>query len=154
MGNQSATGLHVVLIEDNPSDVYLVKLALEESGIEFQLTNFQSGTDALAVLGPTGDTDNPLLHSDVILLDLNTPRSDGFEILAKIRSDVRLSQVPVAIVTSSASPADRRRAELLGATAYIQKPTQLAAFIDGIGNAVKAMLASSRLRASAIDSPL
>lgn len=138
----SAAWLNIVLIEDNPSDVYLMKLALEENGLKFQMTNFQSGADALTTLcpGPADPASPPV--PDIILLDLNTPRVDGFEVLAAIRRNARLALVPVAVVTSSASPIDRRRAELLGATAYIQKPTQLAAFIDSVGAAVKSMLAA------------
>jgi CheY-like chemotaxis protein len=139
-----AAGLHIVLVEDNPSELYLMKLALEESGLEFEITSFQTGADALSALCPAG-SGGPALPPDVILLDLNTPRGDGFEVLAGIRQNVRLSHVPVAIVTSSASPADKRRTELLGATTYIQKPTQLDAFLDSIGSAVREMLASARL---------
>ena len=58
-----------------------------------------------------------------------------------------LESVPVAILTSSESPADKRRAALLGATAYIQKPTQLKAFIEEIGSAVKILLAHDRPKA-------
>jgi CheY-like chemotaxis protein len=131
---------HIVMIEDNPSDVYLTKVALEESGVAFELTNFKSGADALLTLCPVdGKVDS--LVPDLILLDLNTPRSDGFEVLATIRGNARLANVPVAIVTSSESPADKRRAAQLGATSYIQKPTQLTAYIEGVGNAIKQLLA-------------
>jgi CheY-like chemotaxis protein len=92
--------LNIVLIEDNPSDVFLTNLALEKNGLRFEMVNFQNGADALASLCPAqGTTEAPPIP-DVILLDLNTPRS-------------------------SASLGDRRRATRLGATAYIQKPTQL-----------------------------
>jgi len=119
----------------------LIKLALERSAVIFEMTNFQSGTDALLALFPAAGV--PLVP-DLILLDLNTPRSDGFEVLAKIRSDARLSHVPVAVVTSSASPADKQRAARNGATAYIQKPTELDAFIEAVSSAVKRMLAGCR----------
>jgi CheY-like chemotaxis protein len=141
MGNQSEAGLNIVLIEDNPSDVFLMRLALEENGLRFNMTNFTSGADALATLCTADDNAHSSEIPDIILLDLNTPRSNGFEVLAKLRHDVRLSRVPVAVVTSSATPSDQRRAELLGATSYIQKPTQLTDFISGVGTAIKAMLA-------------
>lgn len=140
MGNQDSTKPHIVLIEDNPSDVYMIKLALDENGIQFEMTNFQSGADALLVLCPAaGATAGPLIP-DLILLDLNTPRCDGFEVLASIRANLALSKVPVAIVTSSDSPSDKSRAALLGATMYIQKQTQLVAFISVVGGAVRQLL--------------
>lgn len=144
MRNESSTKSRILLIEDNPADVYLIRLALEESGLEFEMTHFQSGADALEVLFPEAVAKvNPLVP-DLILLDLNTPRCDGFEVLARIRGDAGLSHVPVAIVTSSSSVADKQRATLIGATRYIQKPTQLAALIDGVGTAVKELLANSK----------
>jgi two-component system, chemotaxis family, response regulator Rcp1 len=144
MGTESGGVLSIVLIEDNPSDVYLMTLALEESGLKFELTNFQSGADALLSLCPGAGALSVSAVPDLILLDLNTPRSDGFEVLTRIRGDVRLAFVPVAIVTSSSSPADQRRAESLGATTYIKKPTQLTAFIDDVGNAVRRVVATTR----------
>jgi two-component system response regulator len=121
-----------------------MKLALEESGLQFEMTNFQTGTEALLALCPAaGDAADPLIP-DLILLDLNTPCSDGFEVLSRIRGNPSLSHVPVAIITSSASPTDKHRAALGGATTYIKKPTQLRAFMDGVGTAVKQLLANGR----------
>jgi CheY-like chemotaxis protein len=135
---------HIVLIDDSPSDVYLTKLALEESGLQFEMTTFQSGADALRALCPSGGAINDPLIPDLILLDLNTPCSDGFEVLGTIRGNPRLSHVPVAIITSSASAADQHRAALGGATTYIKKPTQLKAFIESVSGAVKRLLADTR----------
>jgi len=134
---------HIVLIDDSPSDVYLVKLALEESGLRFEMTNFQSGAEALRALCPSADAVNDPLIPDLILLDLNTPCSDGFEVLGTIRGYPGLSHVPIAIITSSASAADQNRAALGGATTYIKKPTQLKAFIDNVSRAVKQLLATT-----------
>lgn len=146
MKNNASGKPHIVLIEDNPSDVYLVGLALEENGLEFELTNFQSGAEALPILCPAVGATDPLVP-DLIVLDLNTPGPDGFEVLARIKSNARLESVPVAILTSSESSADKRRAALLGATAYIRKPTQLKAFLDEIGSAVKILLARAKPKA-------
>jgi CheY-like chemotaxis protein len=141
MTNEAAIKPLIVLIEDNPSDVYLTRLALEESGLVFEMENFQSGADALVALCPAADVVNERLIPDLILLDLNTPRCDGFEVLAAIRSNPNLSHVPVAVITSSASPADRHRAGLIGSTSYLQKPTELDAFIRGVGSTVRDLLA-------------
>ena len=146
MSSEVSTRPHIVLIEDNPSDVYLIKLALEESGLAFEMTNFQSGADALLAFSPIAGSTNDPLVPDLILLDLNTPCSDGFGVLAGIKGNPGLSDVLVAILTSSASPADKDQAALLGATTYIQKPTQLTAFLDGVGSTVKDLLAKSKPR--------
>jgi chemotaxis family two-component system response regulator Rcp1 len=135
---------HIVLIDDSPSDVYLTKLALEESGLQFEMTTFHSGADALRALCPSGGAVSDPLIPDLILLDLNTPCSDGFEVLGRIRGNPGLSHVPVAIITSSNSTADQHRAALGGATTYIKKPTQLKAFIDSVSSAVKQLLADTR----------
>jgi len=134
---------HIVLIDDSPSDVYLMKLALEESGLQFEMTTFQSGAEALLTLCPSAGAASDPLIPDLILLDLNTPCSDGFEVLGRIRGNPGLSHVPVAIITSSASAADQHRAALGGATTYIKKPTQLKAFVDSVSNAVKQLLATA-----------
>ena len=138
----SATA-HLVLIEDNPSDVYLMKFALEESGLVFEMTSFQNGADALLTLCPDTGAEDKCFVPDLILLDLNTPGTDGFEVLARIRGNPSLADVPVAIITSSASPADKHRASLIGATTYIQKPTELDAFVKRVSGAVKQLLADA-----------
>lgn len=130
----------IVLIEDNPADVLLVRMAIDGNGIPYSLTQFKDGLEALRVLcGPVnGDTPRP----DAILMDLNTPRSDGFETLERLRDFEALSQVPIAILTSSGAPDDRRRAVEAGAR-YVQKPSQLQGFLDSVGGAVKDMLSES-----------
>lgn len=126
----------IVLIEDNPGDVLLVEMALKENGIPYELTQFQNGAEALRVLCALS-SDAPV--PDAILLDLNTPRSDGFHVLIQLTQSARLSQVPIAILTSSGASSDRHRA-LLRRTRYIQKPSQLADFLVTVGTAVKEML--------------
>jgi CheY-like chemotaxis protein len=148
MANETSIKPHLVLIEDNPSDVYLMNLALEESGLVFEMTSFQNGADALLTLCPDAGAEHECFVPDLILLDLNTPGTDGFEVLARIRGNARLADVPVAIITSSASPADKRRASLIGATTYIQKPTELDAFVKRVSGAVKQLLADARPHSS------
>lgn len=126
----------IVLIEDNPGDVLLVEMALKENGIPYELTQFENGAEAVRVLcAPGSDVPVP----DAILLDLNTPRSDGFHVLIQLMQSARLSHVPIAILTSSRASSDRHRALLQNAR-YIQKPSQLADFLTTVGQAVKEML--------------
>lgn len=129
---------HIVLIEDNPADVQLVAMALKDRGIVYSLTRFENGQEAVRLLcGPPLDGD---LVPDAILLDLNTPRTDGFQALRSFKQSPRLAGVPIAILTSSHAQRDRHRAEIQGAR-YIQKPSQLKEFLSTVGEAVNEMLA-------------
>ena len=148
MEPQASNRPHIVLIEDNASDVYLIRLALEQSGIDCELTNFQSGADAVRSLFPTASDAQAPRKIDLILLDLNTPCCDGFEVLARIRAEDALRKVPVAIVTSSVSRTDKERAASIGATAYLEKPTSLSEFLDNIGQGVKKLLSTGRTLAA------
>lgn len=126
----------IVLVEDNPGDVLLFEMALQENGIPCDLTLFNNGTEALRALSaPEGTAFVP----DAILLDLNTPRSDGFQVLIQIMQHPRLSQVPIAILTSSRASSDRHRAALQSVR-FIQKPSHLVEFLTTVGGAVKEML--------------
>ena len=102
------------------------------------MTRFECGADAIGPL--CGYTAN--LRPDLILLDLNTPRSDGFEIPKVFKSAPRLAHVPIAILTSSGNLADKKRAALQGAR-FIEKPSQREEFLSSVGGAVKEMLATS-----------
>jgi CheY-like chemotaxis protein len=133
----------IVLIEDNPADVYLVELALNESGITYEMTKFTSGEDALSVFCPPEGKETSTFVPDAILLDLNTPKSDGFQVLIKLKQAPRLARVPMAVITSSQASSDKHRTSLQGSR-YIQKPAQLAEFLATVGQAVKEMLEEGR----------
>jgi CheY-like chemotaxis protein len=132
--------VHIVLIEDNPGDVFLIEMALNESGILYSMTKFSTGEEALSALCPTEGRETSLLVPDVILLDLNTPKSDGFEVLGKLKQHIHLAGVPVAILSSSQARSDKHRAGLMGAVRYIEKPSLLEEFLAKVGQAVKEML--------------
>jgi two-component system, chemotaxis family, response regulator Rcp1 len=128
---------HIVLIEDNPADVHLVELALREYGIAYSLTRFESGTEAVRVLCSPGAEN--LCEPDLILMDLNSPRTDGFDALRTLKESLLLTKVPIAILTSSGARTDKQRAERLG-TPFIEKPCQLKDFLATVGQAVAEML--------------
>lgn len=139
----------VILIEDNPADVFLVQLALKENHLNCRLTTFKNGQDALRVLCPPGVSEVDQIAPCVILLDLNTPKSDGFEVLVQLKGTAHLVNVPIAILTSSAATSDKTRSEHLGAARFIQKPSALNDFLSTVGQAVKEMLADQRLAETA-----
>src|SRR5258708_1942404 len=120
----------IVLIEDNPADILLIELALNENGVTHQLTKFKNGEEGMRVLcAPPQEGD---FVPDAILLDLNTPRSDGFAVLGKLRGTPRLAGVPIAVITSSYAMSDKQRTRLLGSR-FIQKPSQLQEFLSTVG---------------------
>ncbi|MGH9632076.1 MAG: response regulator [Bryobacteraceae bacterium] len=133
----------IVLIEDNPADVFLVEMSLKENGIPFHLTRFENGAEALQVLCAASDTNTSV--PDAILLDLNTPRSDGFQVLIKLRQVPRFAQVPIAILSSSQASSDKHRIGLQSVR-YIQKPSELEDFLATVGQAVKEMLTHDEIR--------
>jgi CheY-like chemotaxis protein len=126
----------IVLVEDNPGDVLLFEMALKENGIPCELTLFRNATEALRALSAPEAT---AFVPDAILLDLNTPRSDGFQVLIQITRSPRLSQVPIAILTSSKAGSDKNRAALQSVR-FIQKPSHLEEFLATVGGAVREML--------------
>jgi CheY-like chemotaxis protein len=130
---------HIVLIEDNSADVLLLEMALKENGIPYEMTRFKNGREALASLCAQQGTASKALHPDAILLDLNTPKSDGFEVLGKLRLNPYLADVPIAIITSSQARSDKHRTSLMGVR-YIEKPLQLEEFLSAVGRAVNEML--------------
>lgn len=125
----------IFLIEDNPADVLLVKLALKESRIDHVLTEFTSGADAVRTL--CAQEGSQRVVPDAILLDPNTPRSDGFDTLRKLRE--RFPEIPITIMSSSRARADKRRAAMEGVR-YMEKGAELNEFLASLAAAVKDML--------------
>jgi chemotaxis family two-component system response regulator Rcp1 len=119
----------VLLADDNPSDVYLIREALREHAVDCMLRVVSDGKDALGLItGETAGADTGSIS--LIILDLNLPRHDGIEILQKLRESVTLEHVPVVVLTSSDSPRDRLLANQLGATRYLRKPSSLEDFLS------------------------
>jgi DNA-binding response OmpR family regulator len=127
--------IRILLVEDNPGDVYLLEKALQHQQINYELIGFQDGEQAMRAL-----VDDTCLVPDLILLDLKLPRREGFEVLRAIRGKPNFVGVPVGIFTSSDGAGDRHRAALNGAERYIHKPPTLEEFIDKVGGAVADML--------------
>jgi CheY-like chemotaxis protein len=132
----------IVLVEDAEPDVFLVREALRQSGLEFELCVLEDGEKAAEFIAGL-DRDQTLPCPDLLLLDLNLPRKDGEQVLARLRQSSRCAHVPVLIVTSSDSPSDKARAARLGATEYFRKPSQLDDFMK-LGSLVRHLLETQR----------
>jgi CheY-like chemotaxis protein len=117
----------VLLVEDSPGDVRLTQEAFRDARASIELHVVSDGVEAMEFLlqeGGHGHAPRP----DLILLDLNLPRMDGREVLAKIKSNDVLKTIPTLILTTSQSEADIVKSYQLHANCYLTKPVQLDAF--------------------------
>jgi len=131
----------ILLAEDSPADVYLIREALREHGVDATIRVASDGREVLQLICPdNADTAVPRL--DLIILDLNLPRHDGIEILERLRGSAQLARVPVVVLTSSDSPRDQKVANQLGATCYLRKPSSLDQFL-ALGEVLKKLLNGS-----------
>lgn len=121
--------IEVLLIEDSPGDARLTQVALCEANPDINLNVVSDGVEAIAFLHREA---NYALapRPDLILLDLNLPRMDGREVLAHIKSNIRLKTIPTIILTTSVAEADISKSYQLQANCYLNKPVQLEAFED------------------------
>ena len=126
--------IRIVIVEDNPADVLLVREALNSRGVTFSFEHYSHGEDAAKAIAAM--TDAPKLF----LLDLNVPRVHGLELLRIVRACPAVSEVPVAILTSSQAAGDRARSEQYGADAYIIKPQGYHEFVTLVGAAIGPLL--------------
>ncbi len=127
--------LQILIVEDNPGDVLLVREALNESELRFELSHVTDGEKAVNFLHQRGEY-RETLRPDLVLLDLNLPKRTGWEVFDEMRSEDELKDVPVVILSSSGAPEDRRRAERAPRSIYIRKPSDFDEFLS-IGKQIK-----------------
>lgn len=124
----------VLLVEDNPDDEELTRLAFEECRLANELIIVRDGQEALDYLFETGKysgrDDNEV--PQVILLDLKLPKVDGLEVLRRVRADERTRLLPVVVLTSSKEEQDMIESYSLGANSYIQKQVDYLQFVEAV----------------------
>ncbi len=124
----------ILLVEDNPDDVELTRVALEETRVTNRLIVVNDGEQALDWLWCTGrhaDRD-PCLLPSLVLLDLKLPKVSGLEVLERLRGDPSTRRLPIVILTSSKEEKDVVRGYDQGANSYIQKPVDYSQFLEAI----------------------
>jgi chemotaxis family two-component system response regulator Rcp1 len=119
----------ILLVEDNPGDIRLMKEAFKDSGFPNRMSVARDGEQAMAYLRQEGSYANSL-RPTMILLDLNLPRKDGREVLAEIKKDKNLRRIPVVILSTSTNAEDVGRAYDLHANCYISKPLDVDKLVD------------------------
>jgi two-component system, chemotaxis family, response regulator Rcp1 len=123
--------IEILMVEDNPGDVELTREALTGAKVNNRLWVADDGAKAVDFLYRRGEYANAP-RPDIILLDLNLPKKDGRQVLAEIRSDPQLSEIPIVILTTSAAEEDILRAYQLHANCYITKPVNFSRFLEVI----------------------
>jgi len=118
----------ILLIEDNPGDVRLTIEALKDCKIMNNLDVVENGLEAMKYLRNEEEYKDKQLP-DLILLDLNIPKINGYEVLAEIKNDPRLKIIPVVILISSSSVEDILSTYELHVNCFITKPFDIEQFI-------------------------
>lgn len=123
----------ILLVEDNPDDAELTRLALARHGVDGRVTHVSDGMQALDYLFrreayAQRSGGNPIL----VLLDLKMPLLDGIGVLKEIKNSDQLHNIPVVVLTSSTEPSDLQRAYDAGTNAYIAKPTEFSQFLSAM----------------------
>jgi len=121
--------IEILLVEDNPGDVRLTREALQEGKIFNHLSVVGDGEGAMDFLRQRGAYAG-VSRPDLILLDLNLPRQDGRQVLAEIKADPDLRQIPVVVLTTSRAEQDILQTYNLHANCYMAKPVDFQQFIS------------------------
>lgn len=133
--------VRILLVEDNPADVRLIREALRCKAITFEIEHCETASAGIkAVQRMDRETaDLP----DIILLDYNLPAGTARDVLLAIRANPALSRAKKAVLTCSVAPKDREDAFEAGADLYVFKPSTLDEFLEDVGNAVSQLMAGA-----------
>ena len=132
MRNLTVSPARILVVEDNPADVFLLRHALDEHGEDYQLEVLRDGAEAILFV-----QQQRTLASDptpcAIVLDLHLPKHDGAAVLKAIRLEPTLAHIHVVALTSLASPAEETEVRKMGPRLYRAKPTELDGWIELAG---------------------
>ena len=130
---------HVLIVEDNEADVFLIREAIEAKKLPMALHVVRDGELAVRYFDEAdGDVSVPC--PSLVILDINLPKKQGSEVLKHMRRSRRCANALVIAVSTSDSARDREQMTELGANGYFRKPSEYAAFMK-LGDLVKRLLA-------------
>jgi two-component system, chemotaxis family, response regulator Rcp1 len=121
--------IEILLVEDSLGDVRLVQEALQEAKVRNHMIVMEDGEEALAFLYKKGKYAKSVTPG-LVLLDLNLPKKNGFEVLQEVKADEKLKHIPVVVLTTSQSEQDIVKSYDLNANAYVSKPVDLNQFLS------------------------
>lgn len=139
--------IRILVVEDNPGDVWLLREALRLAQFPVQLTVACDGIEASRQMHQLTEADESC--PDLVLLDLNLPRRNGREVLAEIKRSVFFQDVPVVVLSSSSADEDRSKAHQLNAAGYLTKPHSLPAYVEMVRGLERFWADSVELRKTA-----
>jgi two-component system, chemotaxis family, response regulator Rcp1 len=128
MNSRPVRPVDILLVEDNPGDVRLIREGLRDGKILNELSTVSDGQQAMDLLHQQGSYAHAR-RPELILLDLNLPRKDGREVLREVKTDPNLRSIPIVIITSSPVEEDILKSYNAHANCYITKPLDLHKFI-------------------------
>lgn len=125
------TAPDVLIVDDNPADVALIREALTGSKHGSQIKSVGDGVEAMAFLNRRDKFANSI-RPDLVILDLNLPKKDGLAVLAAMKAAPALRRIPVVIFSTSELRKDVVRSYEVGANCYVRKPGNLNEFFSAI----------------------
>lgn len=130
---EEAQQITILLVEDDPGHAVLIEKNLRRAGIVNEIVVLKDGGEAVEYLLPqTGGTNVPHDRPFCVLLDLNLPVLDGYQVLKRIKGDERTRSIPVVILTTTDNPQEVARCYGLGCNVYITKPVEYDRFSDAV----------------------
>jgi two-component system, chemotaxis family, response regulator Rcp1 len=111
--------MKLFLVDDSQDELELLRLVIKRAGLEAELTQAANGESAFRMLKEDG------FRPDLMMVDLNMPRVDGFELMKKIRGDEELTYIPILMFSGSATEGDVMKAYRLHVNGFISKPLDL-----------------------------
>lgn len=133
MSNRVSSTQTLLIVDDSDDDYETTEMALREANLVNPIARCEDGQDALDYLYAQGKySESAPKRPGIILLDLNMPGIDGRKVLARIKSDDNLKDVPVVVLTTSCDERDIDECYKIGANSYVQKPVDLDNFMSAI----------------------
>lgn len=132
----------MLIVEDNESDVFLIREAIEATKLPLTLQVVKDGSQAVQFVDRI-DSDATMHCPALVILDINLPKMQGGEVLRHMRRSRKCARAPVVIVSTSDSGQDREQMANLGANEYFRKPSSYDAFMK-LGDVVKGLLSGPR----------
>ncbi len=129
---ESARPIDILMVEDNEADVQITLRAFKKGHVDNSLHVVRDGEEALNfIYGINNEEENqPYPRPDLILLDINLPKIDGFSVLKKMKEHSEFQDIPVIMLTSSGSEEDIIKSFQYGACSFIQKPVSFQQFVE------------------------